>query len=149
MTEVAFHFGAPDKLGYTCRLLRKAAANGARVVVVAQDSLLAQLDAALWALSPTDFLPHSLATAPQEVQARSPIILAPHAAQMDSHREVLVNLAPDVPEGFDAYSRVIEVVSTNEDDRNEARSRWKQYAQAGYPIKRHDLNAQGGANAST
>ena len=24
MTEVAFHFNAPDKLGYACRLLRKA-----------------------------------------------------------------------------------------------------------------------------
>ena len=30
MTEVAFHFNAPDKLGYACRLLRKAVATGAR-----------------------------------------------------------------------------------------------------------------------
>ena len=28
MTEVDFHFNAPDKLGYACRLLRKAVANG-------------------------------------------------------------------------------------------------------------------------
>ncbi len=149
MTEVAFHFGAPDKLGYTCRLLRKAVASGARVVVVAQEPMLSQLDAALWAMSPTDFLPHSLSTAPQEVQARGPIILASVAAQLETHRQVLVNLTPEVPQGFDAYARVIEVVSTQEDDRNEARSRWKHYTEAGYQIKRHDLNALGSANAST
>ena len=31
MTEIAFHFNAPDKLAYACRLLRKAVASGARV----------------------------------------------------------------------------------------------------------------------
>ena len=35
MTEVAFHFNVPDKLGYACRLLRKAYAAGGPVGVVA------------------------------------------------------------------------------------------------------------------
>ena len=33
MTEVTFHFNAPDKLGYACRLLRKAVGKGANVIV--------------------------------------------------------------------------------------------------------------------
>ena len=36
MTEVAFHFNAPDKVAYACRLLRKAVGSGARVVVTAE-----------------------------------------------------------------------------------------------------------------
>ena len=32
MTDVAFHFNAPDKLAYACRLLRKAVGSGSRVV---------------------------------------------------------------------------------------------------------------------
>ena len=40
MTEVAFHFNAPDKLAYVCRLLRKATGSGARVVVTANPGLL-------------------------------------------------------------------------------------------------------------
>ena len=35
MTDVAFHFNVPDKLGYACRLLRKAHAAGGSVGVVA------------------------------------------------------------------------------------------------------------------
>ena len=58
MTALAFHFGAPDKLGYACRLLRKAVASGAQAVVVADAESIAQLDTDLWALSATEFLPH-------------------------------------------------------------------------------------------
>ena len=54
MTELAFHFGAPDKLAYACRLLRKAVRGGARVAVVAEATALAQLDVDLWGVSPTD-----------------------------------------------------------------------------------------------
>ena len=45
MTEVAFHFNAPDKLGYACRLLRKAVGTGARVLDLGcgDGSLLAYL----------------------------------------------------------------------------------------------------------
>jgi hypothetical protein len=40
MTEIAFHFNAPDKLDYACRLLRKAV--GRRPVVVADAGFAAQ-----------------------------------------------------------------------------------------------------------
>jgi DNA polymerase-3 subunit chi len=35
---------------------------------------------------------------------------------------------------------VIEVVSTDDDDKDSARNRWKAYTQLGYAISRHDLN---------
>ena len=40
MTEVTFHFNAPDKTGYACRLLRKAVGTGAKVVVTGDSELL-------------------------------------------------------------------------------------------------------------
>ena len=43
MTEVSFHFNAPDKVAYACRLLRKAMNGGARVVVAGEPQALAQL----------------------------------------------------------------------------------------------------------
>jgi hypothetical protein len=33
MTEIAFHFNAPDKLAYACRFARKALRSGARLVI--------------------------------------------------------------------------------------------------------------------
>ena len=58
MTEVAFHFNAPDKLGYACRLLRKAVGTGARVMVTGDSSTLRELDVALWTFAPLEFLAH-------------------------------------------------------------------------------------------
>lgn len=141
MTELAFHFGAADKLAYTCRLLRKAVAGGSRVVVVADAAAMAQLDTDLWAVSPTDFVPHCADTAARAVQGRSPVWLVTDAAHAPAGRfGVLVNLADTVPTGFAEFARVIEVVSTQDADREKARERWRFYAQRGYSIQRHDLN---------
>ena len=139
MTDLAFHFGAPDKLAYACRLVRKAVGSGAKVVLVANADAIAQLDADLWALSATDFLPHCAATAVEAVQSRSPVVLVTHAAQAPAHAGVLVNLTDTVPEGFERFDRLIEVVSTDADDRNIARGRWRYYTEQGFPITRHDL----------
>ena len=58
MTEVAFHFNAPDRVAYACRLLRKAVASGAKLVVTGSPDVLQQLDRALWTFSAVDFVPH-------------------------------------------------------------------------------------------
>jgi DNA polymerase-3 subunit chi len=138
MTEVAFHFNAPDRLGYACRLLRKATASGARVVVTAEPALLRELDTALWTFSPLEFLPHCHASQGGETLARSPIVLAEQPATAP-HQQVLVNLGGPVPDGFERFERLIEVVTGEEGDRQQARERWKHYAERGYAITRHDL----------
>lgn len=148
MTEVAFHFGAPDKLAYVCRLLRKAVGAGAKVVVVASDADVQRLDADLWAVSPTDFLPHTVSSADsgapnQGSQNSAPVILTSTALQASSYRDVLVNLAEVVPSGFTEFARLIEVVGLDDADRAQARQRWKHYTQLGYTIVRHDLALKG------
>lgn len=139
MTEVAFHFNAPDKLAYVCRLLRKAAAGGARVVVTAAPALLARLDQALWAMTPHDFVAHCVVDSDAVVLRASPVVLAPAVVPELPHTEVLVNLGTAVPEGFGRFDRLIEVVGLDEDDRLGARRRWRHYADRGYAITRHDL----------
>jgi DNA polymerase-3 subunit chi len=144
VTEVAFHFGAPDKLAYTCRLLRKASATGARLLVRSPADVVAALDAALWNLRPADFVTHCDTAAPQSVQERSGILLQPAGVQIVPGRPILVNLAQDVPQGFAGFQRVIEVVSNEEEDRDWARKRWMQYKGQGFAITRHDLASQAG-----
>jgi DNA polymerase-3 subunit chi len=139
MTEVAFHFNAPDKLGYACRLLRKANGQGARVVVTGAPDLLRELDVTLWTFSPQEFLPHCYGAAQGEsVRARTPIVLADSAREAP-HQEVLVNLGNTIPDGFERFERLIEVVTVDEDERRQARQRWKHYADRGYAIAKHDL----------
>ena len=145
MTEVAFHFNVPDKLGYACRLLRKAAGSGAKVVVTGEADLLRALDTELWTFSALEFLPHChAASADPQVLAASPIVLA-DAPRATPHQEVLVNLGTRIPDGFERFERLIEVVTQEDEDRQQARARWKHYADRGYAIKRHDLAAKEGA----
>jgi DNA polymerase-3 subunit chi len=142
MTEVTFHFNAPDKTGYACRLLRKAVGTGARVVVTGDSALLRELDTALWTFSPLEFLPHCLGSgSPPAVLAASPVVLS-ESARSAPHQQVLVNLGSSVPEGFERFERLIEVVTVDEEERQQGRRRWKHYADRGYAITRHDLAAR-------
>ncbi|HET8744136.1 MAG TPA: DNA polymerase III subunit chi [Ramlibacter sp.] len=144
MTEVAFHFNVPDKLAYACRLLRKAAGAGARVVVTGEPELLRRLDTELWTFSALEFIPHAHAgSADAQVLAASPVVLA-DTARGTPHQQVLVNLGGAVPEGFERFERLIELVSQDEDDRQHARARWKHYADRGYAIQRHDYAVREG-----
>jgi DNA polymerase-3 subunit chi len=138
MTEVAFHFNAPDKLAYACRLLRKASGAGARVAVTAEAELLQKLDTALWTFSPLDFVAHASDKQGAAMLEASPVVLL--ASALDApHQQVLLNLGETVPDGFERFERLIEVVSLDEADRLRARDRWKHYAARGYAIERKDL----------
>ena len=150
MTEVAFHFNLPDKAGYLCRLLRKMNGRGAHAVVLADAAELGRLDKLLWTFSPHDFLAHCRADAKPEMLASSPIVLADRlsAAPFDADRSpVLVNLALSVPDGFEKYERLIELVGEDDEDRRQGRLRWKFYQDRGYPIQRHDLGGGVGVAA--
>ena len=145
MTEVAFHFNAPDKLSYACRLLRKACSTSAQVVVMGADELMAALDAALWTFSPTAFVPHCLASADAQTLRQTPVVLGLGEQVPDGlpHHQVLVNLGTGLLSGFETFEKVIEVVTHDEQDRALARMRWKHYADRGYSLVRHDLSLKG------
>lgn len=138
MTEVAFHFNAPDRVAYACRLLRKAVSSGAKIVVTGDVDTLQALDSALWTFSPIDFVAHCHLASDAGVVAASPVILAPSTESLP-HQQVLLNIGHLVPRGFERFERVIEVVGMDDEDRLQARSRWKHYTGQGYVIKRHDL----------
>jgi DNA polymerase-3 subunit chi len=138
MTEVAFHFNAPDKLGYACRLLRKAYLRGARVVVLVEEGDRAALDVALWTMVVGEFIPHSGPADPPHVQVRSAIHIASEVSARNG-ATVLVNLRAGMPAGYEQFARVIEVVTGDENDRWNARERWKSYKAQGIEPQRHDL----------
>jgi len=142
MTGIEFHFNAPDKVGYACRLLRKAVGKGAKVVVTGEPGLLRELDTALWTFSALEFLPHCHAQAcGPAVLAASPVVLS-ESARAAPHQQVLVNLGAQVPEGFERFERLIEIVTSEEEDRRQGRLRWKHYADRGYAIIKHDQAAK-------
>jgi len=140
VTDIEFRFNLPDPVDYACRLLRKGVMQGgAQLVVTGDAATLEAIDAALWQTDPTDFVAHCRADATAEVLARSPVVLAPAPDAALPHRSVLVNLGSGVPAGFERFERLIELVARDDADRQQARARWKHYADRGYAIKTHDL----------
>jgi DNA polymerase-3 subunit chi len=148
MTEVEFHFNVGDKLSYSCRLLRKAVTAGSRLLVTGEPAQLTQLDELLWTFAPTSFLPHCQTQAEGAVRAASPVLLsavldAPEVQSLG--HGVLVNLGSEVPVGFERFERFIEVVGSDEADRQAARARWSHYKRRGYGLTSHDRVALAGA----
>lgn len=138
VAEIAFHFNVPERLAYACRLLRKAVGSGAKVIVIGDPDTLKELDTALWTFSATDFVPHCDLDGEAAVLALSPVILAPSLTSTP-HHEVLLNLGQLVPEGYERFQRVIELVGIDDEERQNGRARWKHYTDCGYAITRHDF----------
>lgn len=141
MPDVEFHTHTPDSLLYACRLLRKAAASAAQVLVTADAPTLAQLDLQLWTFSSTEFVPHCFDDAPAQVLDNSPIVLTQTAPE-NAAQAILLNLNATVPTGFEQFARILEIVSENDDDKRQARSRWKQYAASGCHLSSHNTQAK-------
>ncbi len=139
MASVAFHLYADDKYLYSSRLIRKAVGKGAKLVVTGSADTLQALDQLLWTFSVTEFLPHCDAQAILNLRQRSPVLLTQsiHDAPSDS---ILINLGARVPDGFDRFQRVIEVVADDDDDRQLARQRWKNYVSRGVAPTKYDLD---------
>ena len=66
-------------------------------------------------------------------------VLLTEAVQADWHRQVLINLGESVPDGFDAFERIIDVVTLDDLHRAQGRERWREYTRLGHELVRHDL----------
>ena len=141
LTEVEFHTGVSDPVGFACRLLRKAYRQGARVLVTAPGPRLGELDRALWTFEERDFVPHvRVPGAGAATAARTPIWLATDAAAAAPAAgapRLLVNLGAQAPADPGALERLIEIVADAADEADLGRQRWRAYKAAGLSIKHH------------
>jgi DNA polymerase III subunit chi len=144
--KVEFHSGVAEPLAHTCRLLRKAHAAGARVVVHGPGALLNQLDQALWTFDALSFVPHVRLRAgarPNALQARTPTWLVDDVTAVPE-RDVLLNLGSTMVEGWEQFARVIEVVPADEAAIQAGRHRWRSYkARAGVELVNHSAAGAG------
>jgi DNA polymerase-3 subunit chi len=133
MTRIDFHTNIPDKVSYACRLARKAYGAQAKLVLLAEDDAqAAALNAALWTLSDTDFLPHVLSGDP--LMAHTPIIVTASDTEPMPHYDMLINLTRRTPASFAQYARVFEIISLDETDAAEGRKRYVAYKKLAHPL---------------
>lgn len=147
MTRVDFAFDANDRVQQAARSILRHVARGARLFVYCDDpDRLTQIDQALWSVNDTSFVPHERLL--DEQTEDLPVYLVDQAAWPLIARRVtqadwLVNLDDDCPPEPTLFSRVLEIVSRDELDRQQARQRWRQYQAMGLDLHAHQLGERG------
>lgn len=139
MTQVDFYTGAEHKLRTCCLLTAKAVQKQVRSVIYLPDTTVCQtLDKLLWEYPPTGFIPHFRAGTPQADDA--PVILCTAGQHLPQY-ELLINLdAQQCPPDFERFSRVIEIVTRDQQDSRLGRQRFKQYRSRGFEPGHIDLS---------
>ena len=140
MTRIDFYHYAEDKLRFACRLATKAYESKSRLVVYSSDRhALDAFDKALWTFQATRFVPHCAAASP--LAAETPIVLASSEENLP-HHDVLLNMDDGWPPFFSTFERVLEIVTTDDEDKQKARARYAFYKKRGYEIRVNAIEAE-------
>ena len=121
-----------------CRIAEKAWRHGHRVHLhVDSPESARRLDELLWTWRDESFVPHSICGA-DDVAASAPVTIGSGSLPpFDS--DVLLNLDSCVPDGFDRFARVAEVVGGGEPARSAGRERFRRYRAHGCELRTHRL----------
>src|SRR3989344_5906201 len=141
MTRVDFylldHATEGGRDAAVCKLTHKAFRLGHRVYILTDDHDGAQrLDRLLGIFSAGSLIPHGVGARPP---GAGPPLLIGHEAPPPDYEDVLITLAPQVPEYFSRFQRVAEVVSGGDADKTLARERFRFYRDRGYALQTHNL----------
>lgn len=145
MTHVLFCHGAEDRLLAATRWLLQAVATSAHLPPVCatlylpDDAQARQMGALLWSLEPGSFLPHCPADAPLADQ--TPLLIARNAQELEHspRTDLLINLADELPPHLGRFTQLVEIVSQDAQQREQARERVRHYREHQHPVQFRDL----------
>ncbi len=131
---------ARQRMIVACRLAEKAYLRDLRAVLLADTAGDAEaLDALLWTFADPSFVPHGLVVDGAAADPAAPVQLTADAARAPA-ADVLVNLCDRVPEGFERYARIAEIVDAELGRRERARGRYKTYRDHSLVVETHRLH---------
>lgn len=137
MTDISFYFNVNNRESALCQLVGKALLQSKRMVILTGSEAATQaLDRLLWEVPPAGFLPHCQADA--TFAADTPIIID-HRVEIITPRDILFNWTDRIAPRFSEYSRLIEIVDTDEELKMAARQRWAAYKAQGYTPSATDM----------
>jgi DNA polymerase-3 subunit chi len=120
-----------------CRLADKAYNLGHTVyILAASDAQAAALDDLLWTFRQDSFIPHE--RYPLVGEEGSPVLVGT-VLPAEATAQVLINFADRLPEGFERFERVVELVDQNPEVLAKSRERFKQYREWGCAPETHKL----------
>ena len=111
MTQVDFYIVDSDladaRLRVVCRIADKANdANQHVFIHGCSDVEAKKLDELLWTLSQGSFIPHKIIREGADAAPLEPVIIGLSRGPLGDRWDLMINLAPEVPEFFSRYRRV-------------------------------------------
>lgn len=145
MTRIDFYVvpGAdPQQRRLTaCRLAEKAYRLGHRSYILTESTREdALLDDLLWTFRQNSFVPH--ARWHGSGHAETPVLLG-HDPPPEFLHEVLINLGETIPDAYDRFARLVEIINQDEATRAAGRRRYRFYRDRGLSPVTHQLTAAG------
>ena len=134
---------AQDLVGFMAQLVQTALnkSNQSLLILVDDEALLKELDAALWAHEATSFIPHQLLMANTTQSADNvlaPVLLGDHVP-IPFTGIVLNTTARTVTDFVGAadnisLTRILEIIEPDTDSVEQGRAKYKHYQQLGYEL---------------
>ena len=123
-------------LRYACRLVEKAYTLGMRTHIhTTSENQTMQMDELLWIFRDRSFIPHQQTCAENEL-----CTVTLNHEQLPQHRELLVSLSPEAPNFYNEFDRVIEVVGSDNNMKQQARDRFRFYKEKGEEPTHHQVS---------
>ncbi len=123
-----------------CRIAETAWRRGHRVHLHADSQESAgRLDDLLWTWRDESFVPHAVCGAEEAAGGAGAPVTIGWGALPGFADDVLLNLAPGVPEGVERFARIAEVVGGADSARAAGRERFRRYRALGCELKTHRL----------
>jgi DNA polymerase-3 subunit chi len=144
MTEIGFYHLTRSPLERALpRLLEKAFASGARIVVMAgSEERVDALDQVLWTYDPASFLPHGAA---RDGEAPEQPIWLTSEDENPNEAAILVLTDGATSDKVAEYARCLEMFDGNDEDAvTAARARWRDYDAAGHALTYWQQTERGG-----
>ena len=142
MTRISFFHGANDRLHAAAQWVADAHHNSTPVLIYTpQEKHAETLDRLLWTQTAFGFTPHCRASA--ALAAETPVLIATQldeALAIPEDARVLLNLSDEIPGGFERFSHIVEIISSNDEVRLPGRDRFRFYRDRGCSIESHDIS---------
>ncbi len=139
MTRVDFYILNNNRRNwFLCRLAEKIYRQGKTVYIHTESNGQSRnIDQLLWTFRDGSFIPHHCDCDAGEHQ-NSPIEIG-SSEPGEHHKEVLINLAAEVPLIFSRFERVAEIIAEGDSERSSGRERFRFYRDRGYPLQSHNI----------
>lgn len=130
--------GEASRQQFACRLAEKAyRLDHAVHIRVASREQAEQLDDLLWTFRDGSFVPHEVLT---DLPPEAPVTIGVESAGGQREApELLINLTDELPQDAEAFPRIAEIVTSDDECRRRSRKLYADYRAHGHSLESHQL----------